>query len=378
MASANHYGTNFMENYSKLGMPLYDVVQALQQGKNSFDPAILNRARAEAQRKSAELDRSTYPFQEDLAYHLFGDSARRVIMFVSGVFHGNESIPTVIPIDLGPNPHQLFQKPCGNLTIDSAVTFEQTRVYLETFRSTYNSEIARLGIDEFEVDKSRFFYFRQSDLEGMFGRHLKKGQTISLEEMALLAPLVISTDRVALTEIDASSGDVQTPMHVSYRLKQSLEAKLLDRLSVGPYKRGSEVRLIADWVAHRPVLPTIDEVNALEAFLKSSPTIGKSRIEYLYTNDYYNEKPKKGSGRQFKAKNVIVTVTTCGFEPALREIQIVDARQYYVNELKKGEERHDELEKKRGNVPRKERVAREKIGRVLNQIFIRENDLIPL
>lgn len=378
MADANHYGGNLLQNYSKPGMPLYDVVQGLQQGRLGFDPAILGRARAEAQRKSAELDRSTYPFQEDLSHYLFGDSPRRVVMFVSGVFHGNGSIPTVIPIDLGPNPHQLFQKPHGNSTIDSSVTFDQTRRYLETFRSAYGSEIARLGIDKFEVDKSRFFYFRQPELEDMFGRRLKKDDRISLEEMALLVPLVISTDRVALTEIDAPLGDVQTPMHVSYRLKQSLEAKLLDRLCDGPYGPRSKVRLIADWVAHRPVLPTIGEVNALEAFLKSSPTIGNSRIEYLYTNNYYDEKPKKGSGRQFKAKNVIVVVTTNHFDPALREIQIVDAGQYAINELQKGEARHDELEKKRGNVPRKERAARAKIADVLDQIFIRENDLVPL
>src|SRR3989338_5212601 len=204
MASANHYGTNFMENYSKLCMPLYDVVQALQQGKNSFDPAILNRARAEAQRKAVELDRSTYPFQEDLAYHLFGDSARRVVMFVSGAFHGNEIIIKVIPIDLGPNPHQLFQKPGGNSTIDSTVTFDRTADYLHSdqFRGMYGEELEKRGIYAFEVDKSRFFYFRQPDLEGMFNGRLRKSQTISLEKMALLAPLVISTDRVGLTEID--------------------------------------------------------------------------------------------------------------------------------------------------------------------------------
>ncbi|MEK6949917.1 MAG: hypothetical protein AABX34_06855 [Nanoarchaeota archaeon] len=378
MASANHYGTNFMENYSKPGMPLYDVVRGLQQGRLGFDSTILSRARADAQRKSAELDRSTYPFQEDLAYHLFGDSERRVIMFVSGAFHGKESVPTVIPIDLGSNPHQLFQKPGGNLTIDSSVTFDQTGRYLETFRSTYGSELSKLGISEFEVDKSRFFYFRQSDLEDMFNRRLKKGQTISLEEMAFLVPLVISTDRIALTEIDAPSGDVQTPMHVSYRLKQSLEAKLLDRLSDGPYEPRSKVRLIADWVAHRPVLPTIDEVNALESFLKSNPIIGNSRVEYLYTNDYYNENPKKGSGRQFKAKNVIVVVTTGHYEPALREIQIVDSIQYFENELLKGQTSHVEFEKKRASVPRRKKVAREVIKGVLDGIFIKTNDFIPL
>jgi len=377
MADTQHYGTNLLQNYSRQG-PLYDVMQELQQGKLVFDSATLGRARAEAQKKAVELDRSTYPFQEDLMRYLFGDYTKRVIMFVSGTFHGKESLPTVMPIDLGSNPHQLFQEPHGNLTIDSAVTFEQTKRYLDAFRSTYSGEAARLGINDFEVDKSRFFYFRQRDLEDMFGRHLKRGQTISLEEMALLAPLVISTDRIGLTEIAAPSGDVQTPMHVSYRLKQSLGAKLVDRLSDGPYKPGSKVRLIADWVAHRPVLPTMGEVNALEAFLKTNPTIGNSKIGYRYTNDYYVEEPKMGSGRQFKAKNVIVIVTTSGHEPALREIQIVDAEQYYVNELKKGEERHDELEKKKSNVPRKKRAAQEKIGRVLDQIFVPENDFAPL
>ncbi len=378
MTDANHYGRNLLQNYSQLGMPLYEVVQGLQQGRLGFDPTMLGRARAEAQRKSVELDRSTYPFQEDFTRYLFGDEKKRVIMFVEGVFHGSTNLATVIPIDLRHNPHQLFQTPGVNSTIDYKVTFEQTGEYLRQFKSTHGNELAALGAYEFEVGKSRFFYFRQSDLEGMFGRRLQKGQAISLEEMALLVPLVISTDRVALTEIDAPSGDAQTPMHVSYRLKQSLEAKLLDRLSDGPYDLKSKVRLIADWVAHRPVLPTIDQVNDLEAFLKSNPTIGNSRIEYSYTNDYYIEKPKKGSGRQFKAKNVIVIVTTGGYEPALREIQIVDAGQYFVNELKKGEERHDELEKKKVNVPRRKKVAREGIKNVLDRIFIKTNDFIQV
>ena len=378
MTNANHYGTNFMENYSSPGMPLYEVMQGLQQGTAGFNPAIIRKARAEAQRKSAELDRSTYPFQEDISHYLFGDSARRVIMFVDGVFQGKETLPTVIPIDLGPNPHQLFERPRGNSTIDSTVTFEQTRAYLEQFRSAHGSQLSVPGVEYFEVNKSRFFYFRQSDLGDMFGRRLKKGQTISLEEMALLVPLVISTDRIALTEVDAPLGDVQTPIHVSYRLKQSLEAKLLDRLSDGSYDPRSEVRLIADWVAHRPVLPTIDEVNALEAFFKSNPTIGNSKIEYLYTNDYYIEEPKKGSGRQFKAKNVIVIVTTNGHEPALREIQIVDAQQYRINELEKGAENHEEYSGRKERVGRKSRDRREELQPVLDQIFIRENDLIPL
>ena len=378
MADANHYGWNLLRNYSQPGMPLYDLTQGLQQGKTRFDPTMISRARAEVQRKGAELDMSTYPFQEDFARYLFRDEKRRVIIFVEGIFHGKSDLATVIPIDLGHNPHQLFQTSGVNSTIDYKVTFEQTEEYLKQFKGMHGNELAALGAYEFEVGKSRFFYFRQSDLEAMFDRRLQKGQTISLEEMALLVPRVISTGRIALTEIDAPSGDMQTPMHVSYRLKQSLEAKLLDRLSDGPYKPGSKVRLIADWVAHRPVLPTIDGVNALESFLKSNPTIGNSRVEYLYTNDYYVEEPKKGSGRQFKAKNVIVVVTTGHYEPALREIQIVDAEQYFRNELKKGEERHDELEKKRANVPRRKKVAREKINKVLGSIFIKTNDFIPL
>ena len=380
MADSNHYGSNLMQNYFLPDSAIHQVIGGLQRGQMSFDVGTINKARSEVQRKSVGLDASTYPFTDDFARYFFNNEKSRVIMFVEGVFHGNTDLATVIPIDLGPNPHQLFEEPHGNTTIDSTVTFDQTTEYLHSdhFRSANAKTLENLGAYEFEVQKSRFFYLMQPDLEDMFGRQLKRGEAIAFEEMALLVPTLISTDYIVLTETKAPSKDAQTPMHVSYRLKQSLEAKLLDRLRDGPYKPGSKVRLIADWVAHRPVLPTIEDVYALEAFLRSNPTIGNSRVEYLYTNNYYIEEPKKGSGRQFKALNVIVKVTTSGHESALREIQIVDAKQYSINELQKGEERHDELEKKRGNVPRKERDARKKNEEVLDQIFIQENDFVPL
>lgn len=385
MVDSSHYGANLLQNYSQPGMPLYDVVQGLQQRKTRFDPTMLSKARVEVQRKGAESDRSTYPFQEDFTGYLFGDEKRRVIMFIEGVFHGNTNLSTIIPIDLGHNPHQLFQEPRGNLTIDSIVTFDQTRGYLysDQFRRMYGEDLAALGVYAFEVEKSRFFYFKQSELGDMFGRSLRKNDTIPLEEMVLLVPSIIPAERVVLTEVEAPSQEVHTPMNVSYRLKQSLKKKLLDRLTDRSYKPGRKVkvRLISDWVAHRPVLPTMDDVNYLEAFLKSNPTIGNSRIEHWYTNDYYMEEPKKGSGRQFKAKNVIVIVTTNGFEPALREIQIVDTQQYHINELRKGAEKHkDYEERKEKKRVRKQRTgdATRRIEDVLGQVFVRENDFISL
>lgn len=378
MAQQAHYGTNLMQNYFNPDDATHQVIQGVQQGRTRLDAGLISRARNDVQRKSHDLDKSTYPFAEDLARYMFGDGTRRVIMFVEGVFHGKDDLATVIPIDLGNNPHQLFQTPGVNSTIDYKVTFEQTGEYLMRFKGTHGNELAALGAYEFEVGKSRFFYFKQSDLETIFGRHLIKHQTITLEEMALLAPLIIPSESVMLTEVKAPSQDARTPMHVSYRLKHSLEEKLLNRLIREKYEDKRNVRLIADWVAHRPVLPTRGEVEVLEAFLRTSPTIGNSKIKYLYTNDYYKDEPKKGSGRQFKAKNVIVVVTTDHYEPALREIQIVDAEQYAKNELEKGAENHDDFKKRRANVPRKERAARKKIEGVLDQIFIKTNNFIPL
>lgn len=383
MAQEAHYGVHLLQNYFGLESAIYQVIQGMQQGHTSFDAGLINRARNDVQRKSHNLDRSTYPFAEDFASYLFGNGQPiRVIMVIDGVFQGDAPVETIIPIDLGSNPHLLFQDTHGNTTIDSFVTFEKTRESLEQYRASHTEKLSERGIYDLQVRKSRFFYFRQQDLGDFFGRRLGKNGTIALEEMAALAPLIIPTDYVMLEEVEVPSIDTylaSAPIHVSYRLKQSLAEKLLNRLTKDNNHKGSNVRLIADWVAHRPVVPTMDDVEALESFLRRNPTIGNSRVEYLHTNDYYNEPPKSiGGSPNFKAKNVIVRVRTAGFEPAIREIQIVDSRQYFENELLKGQTSHVEFEKKRSSVPRQVRVLRSSFEDVLTQIFMRENDYIPI
>lgn len=393
MANTNHYGANLVENYFPPDSAIYRVIQGMQNGRTRVDVELVNRAKLEAQHISGVLDESTYPFALDLAKHLYG-SDLRVIMFTQGTFHGNTQVPTILPIDLGSNPYQLFQK--ANGTIDTTVTFEQTREFLGGYKETHREDLSRMDMYKFEVGKSRFFYFKQEDLENFFlrfGRKLKE-DTIPLEDMMLLVPMVVSTNYVALEQVRNPSIDdyVQiAPLHTSYRLKgeRSLLEKLVNRLtdinaengSRTNRKNGNEVRLIADWVAHRLVVPNVDDVYKLEAFLKSNPTIGTSEVNYLYSNNYYEEEPKKGSSRQFKALNVIIEVTTNGHAPAVREIQIVDKEQYYINELDKGETSHTALEerrKKEDNIPRIVKDKRKKIEEVLGQIFPIDDNLISL
>ena len=392
MASQGHYGGNLLQNYRDIDS-LINVVGEMQQGKTRFNEILLGKARNDAKRNSRKMDESTYPFGEDIADHLYDGQLRRVVMFVQGIFHGNSNIPTIIPVDLGNNTYPLFQQSSGNSTIDDNVTFDKTREFLDHYIETHGDELGRRGVYKFEVGKSRFFYFRESDLVRFFSRfgvEVSNGKTIPFGDLALLAPLTVPTRYVALDEVDLEDGLEPSPewyreiapVQVSHRLKNSLEDKLVNRLTTSEGIKDGSVRLVADWVAHRPVVPTLEDVYKLEAFLKENPTMGNSQIEYRYTNNKYREEErKKGSSRDFKALNVIVEVTTNGFSPAIREIQIVDQEQYFRNELSKEGDNHDLFKARRSNeddMSEADIIKRKSLRKVLSQIFVPDNNDIPI
>src|SRR3989338_3678929 len=149
------------------------------------------------------------------------------------------------------------------------------------------------------------------------------------------------------------------PLFRSYRLKKSLARKILRRF------QESDTREIKDWVAHRIVVGSIDDIRNLVAFLKSSHEIGHTRIRYISTNDYYRE--PKGSG--FKVMNVTVEVTTPGERPCVREIQIVDKEQYYHNEFGEGRISHEDYERQQEHRSRKVRDIHNKYKEILEEVF---------
>ena len=101
---------------------------------------------------------------------------------------------------------------------------------------------------------------------------------------------------------------------------------------------------IVDWVAHRIVVDTKEDAYNMEKFLRNSVKVGKSTVEYRYTTDYYKSPKKKGFSNEelkednaYRALHVILKVKTPGEkQKCIREIQIVDKKQLYFNEIKKG------------------------------------------
>ncbi len=357
---------------------IHQIIMGIRAGfldgsERKFNPDLIDRSRGEVLLKRRALDASTYPFAQDLSEKVYGEKGR-VVGLVEGEFKGDSninSIKSIVPIDLGTNPYLFFRTCQKDTTIDNCVTIETTKAYIEE----YKDELSKRGYNHFEVGKSRFFYFRQKDLE-FFSN---KGEL----DMVKLVPLLCPTDYVVLKKVKRISPEEYTelaPNHTSYRLKESLTRKLLKKF--GLPKGGIKIRnregviseknIVVDWVGHRTVCYSRNEVNDLEVLLKSSPLIGKSKIDYLYTKDYY-KKPKG----QFKAKKVITVVSTKNYEPCIREIEVVDKNQYFENEFRKRTE-HKEHVKKQKKVSKKKRSVNAHYKEILEQIFIKDISVIPI
>lgn len=374
---------NLLEHYFREGNAVYTIIEEMRQGCihnecKRFEIGLVNRAKREVQLKRESLDASTYPFAQDIYHHLYGNKKIRVVMAVEGTFYGNRDIESIIPIDLTKELYLLFNKTRQvPTTIDYAVTLQETGEFINAHREY----LSQKGFNEFGIERSKIFYFRESDLEHFLDDERKL-------DLNRLVPLITPTNYVALDKVEKPSLEDYmrlAPTHVSYRLKKSVVRKLLNKLCLGEGSMtlggdyGNKKRdILVDWVAHRPVLPDLSDVNDLETFLKNSPQIGNSKVEYMYTKDYYEHPGGSGGGTAFKSKTVVAKVTTKGFEPCIREIQIVDKKTYYGNEFTDGKESHPELEKKRKHAPRKMKTVREHYVKILEEIFGAGKDIIHI
>ena len=374
---------NLLHHYFDPTSAIYTIIEEMRQGClhnecRRFEVGLVNRAKKEVQIKNESLDASTYPFAQDLYHHLHGNKKGRVVMAVEGTFYGNNDIKSAIPVDLTKELYLLFGKARQvPTTIDDAVTLQKTGEFIDAHRGYLSQE----GFNEFEIERSKFFYFRELDLEHFLDDEGKL-------DLKRLLPLIIPTNYVVLDQVAKPSLEEYmrlAPTHVSYRLKKSIVRKLLNKLcsskgsiTIGGDYGNKKRDVLVDWVAHRPVLPNLDDVNNLETFLRGSPKIGNSKVEYMYTKDYYEHPGGSGGGTEFKSKTVVAQVTTKGFEPCVREIQIVDKKTYYGNEFTEGKESHPELEKKRKHAPRKIKTVREHYVKILEEIFVTGKDIIHI
>ena len=384
---------NLMGNYFGAASATYQILEIMRKGmmageRRNVPEKLVQHSTAEVQGKMGELDESTYESAHALNNEIFGRfNRRRVIMVVKGDFIGGKADLDymnresrreegyLIPIDLGENPYPLFASRDAYSTIDEKVTEEQTRQFLADNRQYLRER----GFRGFMIDTSRFFYFDNQELTKRFAT--KSGEldmqrlipfVSDLPQYLFVNGKIVESGSVAPTAKEYENAAIK---FASYRLKQSLAQKLANMLT---FPKGEIRKGISDWVAHRVVFPTEEEVHGLESFLRENPIIGFSnskkdsrvlKIEYRDKSDYY-EKPKANG---FRSMNIIVLTYTPGYKPSIREIQAVHFGQYHHNEIDvNNPAHHRQQEGKREHVSSKKSELKFHYEGILKEIFGKE------
>ena len=330
---------NLMCYYFDDGGKVSGIIEQMRSGyikgkTPKFEHSLIKAAQREITSVRSVLDKSTYPFAQDLNYHIFGDMKKRVILLVGGTFYGRENIESTLGFDLGSEPWKLFKGHNSNESIDSHITIEKTDEFLKNERDYLRSQ----NLDAFLIKASGFFYLNDPNTS----KFEKNGEI----DMYSLIPMLTHPKHVVTTPVNVPSSSeyknsLDTPF-VSYRLKKSLKGKLLKMLEK---KNISDEDVIHDWAAHRIVVASEEEAKQLEGIMRDTITIGKkgkSKIKHIDTKDYYSNPKKNG----YKGFNIVVEATTKGHPPCIREIQIVDKMQYYKNEVNPDDPAHHKQREK--------------------------------
>lgn len=331
--------------------------------------ALIKDAKSETMEKISGLDHSTPHFSEISNDLVLGKKAKkRLIMLIEGSFYssrGEEELATLFPINLGTNPYQLFKRPKGS-TIDAYIIQEKAREFL----SHHRKKILKKGYQRFKAESSRFFYFRDNDLQPF-----KVNEEIDFKRLVPLIaeiPLIKNPGEKYPHEGYVGLENVNRPTReefeenavefTSSRLKRaSMVDKLVEKLLLP--LGDDEFKPIDDWAAHRMVCLDEKKVRDLESRLSKSP-----KIRVVDKDDYY--KNPKGNG----FRNINLTAEVKGLkkysELHVREIQIVHLGQYFKNEIDPEDPAHHSQQKKKqkSTIKRKRRL-KEKFDRILREAF---------
>ena len=349
---------NLMELYFSPDSATYKVIGIVRDGFRkgicrTINPNLIQIASSEVQTKRKELDKSTYPFAQDLSMEFYREGAIRVVMLIEGTLVGSErSIDSVIGADLGKNPHRFFKDDAHvSDTIDAHVTTEQVMAYLR-----HNQEaLSNQGFTHYLVDRSRVFYLRSEDVK----RFLDSNELNFEQLVPFLLPTRGYVGLVPVENPTIKEYKKAAPAFIAYRLKGTVMQKLLKRLGE------KHPEPIKDWVAHRIVTDSEGEARILFNSLRVAPKIGNYGIEIVDEDD----RPKPSG---FRANVLVVRVLGKGCYPCVREIQIVDREQYHKNEFVAGASSHEQHEKRRRHRPRSKRNEVVYYGEILREIFGRE------
>jgi len=305
--------------------PAYRVIEQIRLSflglkRQKIDEDLVSRAAREISRMATNLDRSAYHIAQDINHSLFGDSNTRVVLLTSGTLLGETNLDAVVGSDLGNNPWRLFKSDSPE-SIDSRIASEKAHDFL----SEKSNELISVDLSAFKLKSGRFFYFSDSQIS----KFLDNGEI----DMVQLLPLLTFTPHVGLESVDVPIHRKYVEMlpapFFSYRLKKSLQPKLSKILTYATIK---DKEVIHDWLAYRIVAETEEKASQLHNKIMAATEIGKgsrTKIQFIDGNDYYKHTKPNG----YKAFNDIYKVQTRGYNPGIVEVQIVDAKQYFRNEI---------------------------------------------
>lgn len=314
---------------------------AIKEGKfNGMDNRLIRRARAEFDEFRKGLDAETPYFSHELADLALGADTRRKVVLVQGRFEGDFDAKSTIGLDLGTQPYRLYKqegRPRSE-TLDDYITKEAVRDYL---RKHYDALRSR-GMEGFRVKHSAIFSFRDADLRYPIRN---TDGSINMEKLLpLVADTILNSDGrtgyigISLVNLpDERSYAAHGLPFTSSRIKSSLGRKIIKHLLL------PEIKPIKDIGAHRFKVANLGVVRDLEERMGQGQ-IGRSAIETIpgTEKDFYRRPKPNG----YKAVQFSVYATTRG-RRFTREVQLVDAAQYYRNEINPNDTAHHRQQEKK-------------------------------
>jgi hypothetical protein len=357
----------FKDN-SKVAEIVADSREAFGNGKKiKFSQSDISKARDEVSSLNKSMDEQNFPLTQHLNEHVFkGDKRRSYIIIEGKLYSGRTHINTQIIYDLGVNSSEYFRQDPGSDTIDSLLTHDFAELYIMDKKE----KLKKIGYDRLEIERSRFFYFKDSDLDSF-------RNDLGIVIISELMPLVCSNQGYLSTEkvpdVDRSKYEEAYLTHVSARLKKSLLRKVMNKIRIDRQLDDSDK--ISDLGANRIVVPTLEEAIKLNEFFEGNPILTsgkpgrglKSAFLHVATKDRYKD-PKEAGNSEYKAFIEVLRIKT-GKNNNYREIQIVDSGQYHKNELVKGATDHTQMEKRDSSVPKKIRDLDDHYTKLLGRIF---------
>ena len=337
---------------------------AIKHGKfNGIENRLVLQAKDEFSEFRTGLDATTPYFSHELADMTLGVDPRRKIVVVQGQFEGDDTLKSTIGLDLGTQPYRMYKREGRprNETIDDYITKEAVKDYL---RKHYEA-LKRRGVEGFRVKHSAFFSFRDADLRYPIRN---RDGSINMEQLLpLVADTILNNDGrtgyIGINQVTLPDEEFYATHELPFtsnRIKSSIRRKVIKHLLL------PEIVPIKDIGAHRAKVASLDVIRDLEERMEQGQ-IGRSTIEIIpgTKKDFYRRPKPNG----YRAVQFYAYVTTRG-QRFVREIQLVDATQYYKNEINpKDSAHHRQQEKKQESSEGQIRQIPEQILDALKTIF---------